>query len=336
MDRLKLSLKKLTQKLKAINKDIFLFILLSPLITVLIIDFRSFTLGWNEGSGGLIFALFFLIIEWYDARNELKINLTKKKFFGFLLGVFLFSIYFVAIYKWNLQTFLFNYGKNFAVEGGLPSWVWLWDYVVFASSLIISLTALFSIKFLKLIITPIVYSVGSALILLLDVFFPYQSIGFLAGLVPFIMNSVVFLLKLSNVKILNNLFEAGEPPWIYVKKNYLNVMSKKGFVILEVNWPCAGIFSLLIYSLIISILMVKLNAPIKRKIVYASLGALGTFFINIFRIYLIVLAILYSAVDLKVFHETIGEVLFIIWIITYLLTVIKIEFFISKTTKCFK
>ncbi|MEM4649199.1 MAG: hypothetical protein QXP78_00865, partial [Candidatus Bathyarchaeia archaeon] len=199
MDRLKLSLKKLTQKLKAINKDIFLFILLSPLITVLIIDFRSFTLGWNEGRGGLIFALFFLIIEWYDARNELKINLTKKKFFGFLLGVFLFSIYFVAIYKWNLQTFLFNYGKNFAVEGGLPSWVWLWDYVVFASSLIISLTALFSIKFLKLIITPIVYSVGSALILLLDVFFPYQSIGFLAGLVPFIMNSVVFLLKLSNV-----------------------------------------------------------------------------------------------------------------------------------------
>jgi len=52
----------LTQRLKAINKDVFLFIALSPLVTVLIMDFHSFTLGWNEGRGGLLFALFFLII----------------------------------------------------------------------------------------------------------------------------------------------------------------------------------------------------------------------------------------------------------------------------------
>jgi thaumarchaeosortase len=320
----------LTQRLKAINKDVFLFIALSPLVTVLIMDFHSFTLGWNEGRGGLLFALFFLIIEWYDARDNLKMDLTKKRVLVFLLGVSCLSIYFIAIYKWDLQTFLFNYGKSFAVEGGLPSWVWLWDYIAFVASLIISLTSLFNVKVLKLIVTPIVYCIGSALILLLDVFFPYQSIGFLAGLVPFIMNAVVFLLKVSNVKILNNLLEARTPPWIYIKGNYLNVMGKERFIILEVNWPCAGIFSLLIYSLIISILMVKLNAPIKRKIIYACLGALGTFFINIFRIYLIVLAILYSTVDLKIFHESIGEVLFIIWIIIYLLAIVKVESFISK------
>ncbi len=320
----------LTQKLKTLSQDIFLFIALSPLMVVLVMDFHSFTLGWNEGRGGLLFALFFLAIEWYDARVNLKINLTKKRILGFSLGVLFLSIYFIAIYKWGLQTFLFNYGKSFAVEGGLPSWVWLWDYVAFIVSLIISLISLFNVKVLKLIVTPIVYCVGSALILLLDVFFPYQSIGFLAGLVPFIMNAVVFLLKISNVKILGNLFEAREPPWIYVKGNYLNVMGNHRFIILEVNWPCAGILSLLIYSLIISILMVKLNAPIKRKIVYAGLGALGTFFINIFRIYLIVLAILYSAVDLKIFHESIGEILFIIWIIIYLLTVVKIESLFSK------
>jgi len=133
------------------------------------------------------------------------------------------------------------------------------------------------------------------------------------------------------VKVLTNLFEAREPPWIYVKGNYLNVMGKERFVILEVNWPCAGVFSLLIYSLIISILMIKLNASIKRKIVYVSLGALGTFFMNIFRIYLIVLAILYSAVDLKIFHESIGEVLFIIWIVIYLLAVIKVESKLNPT-----
>jgi thaumarchaeosortase len=321
----------LNQKLHSINKDIFLVVALSPLITVLIFDFHSFTLGWNEGRGGLLFALFFLVMEWYDARNELKLNLTKRKILGFALSISFLSIYFIAIYKFNLQTFLFNYGKSFAVEGGLPSWVWLWDYIVFAIFLIAFLTSLFNIKVLKLIVTPIIYCIGSALILLLDVFFPYQSIGFLAGLVPFIMNTVILLLKVSNVKVLTNLFEAREPPWIYVKGNYLNVMGKERFVILEVNWPCAGVFSLLIYSLIISILMIKLNASIKRKIVYVSLGALGTFFMNIFRIYLIVLAILYSAVDLKIFHESIGEVLFIIWIVIYLLAVIKVESKLNPT-----
>lgn len=317
-------------KRKTLVKDLFLFIAVSPLIAVLTMDFHSFTLGWNEGRGGLLFAVFFLVIEWYDARNALELKLTKKRILGFLCGASILSVYFIAIYNFNLQEFLFNYGKSFAVEGGLPSWVWLWDYIVFAASITVSLTSIFNIKVLRQIVTPIVYCLGSALILLLDVFFPYQSIGFLAGVVPFIVNAVVFLLKTSNVKILNNLFEARNPPWIYVNGNYLNVMGKERFVILEVNWPCAGVLSLLIYSLIISILMVKLNASIKRKIIYASLGALGTFFINIFRIYLITLAIVYSAVDLKIFHETIGEVLFIIWIIAYLLLVLKIESLLSR------
>ncbi|MBS7656132.1 hypothetical protein KEJ50_06520 [Candidatus Bathyarchaeota archaeon] len=311
-------------------KDLSLFIAILPLIAVLITDFHSFTLGWNEGRGGLLFAVFFLAIEWYDARSVLELNLTKRRVLGFLCGVSILLIYFIAIYRFNLQEFLFNYGKSFAVEGGLPSWVWLWDYIVFAISITVSLTSIFGIKALKQVVTPIVYCLGSALILLLDVFFPYQSIGFLAGVVPFIVNAVVFLLKASNVKILNNLFEAKDPPWIYVKGNYLNVMGKERFVILEVNWPCAGVLSLLIYSLIISILMVKLNASIKRKIIYASLGALGTFFINIFRIYLITLAIVYSAVDLKIFHETIGEALFIIWIIAYLLLVLKVESLLNR------
>jgi thaumarchaeosortase len=317
-------------KRKTFLKDFSLFIAISPLIAVLIIDFHSFTLGWNEGRGGLLFAVFFLIIEWYDARGDLELKLTKKRFLSFLCGIAILSVYFTAIYMFNLQEFLFNYGRGFAVEGGLPSWVWLWDYIVFVLSIIISLASIFSIKALKQIVTPIVYCLGSALILLLDVFFPYQSIGFLAEVVPFIVNAVVFLLKASNVKILNNIFEAREPPWIYVKGNYLNVMGKERFVVLEVNWPCAGVLSLLIYTLIISILMIKLNASIKRKVIYASLGAAGTFFINILRIYLITLAIVYSAVDLKIFHETIGEVLFIIWIVAYLLIVLKVESLLSK------
>jgi len=85
---------------------------------------------------------------------------------------------------------------------------------------------------------------------------------------------------------------------------------------------------MIIYSLVIIVLMVKLAAPRRRKLIYATIGAVGTFFVNVFRITLIVLyatyvSSAYSVVD--AFHNSIGDVLFIIWIFAYLLLVIHWE-----------
>ncbi|MEM4246385.1 MAG: exosortase/archaeosortase family protein, partial [Candidatus Bathyarchaeia archaeon] len=104
----------------------------------------------------------------------------------------------------------------------------------------------------------------------------------------------------------------------------------KGLMVLEINWPCAGILSMLVYMLVVVILMVKMDAPLRRKVMYAAVGAIGTFLINILRIFSITLAVAYSNVDLRVFHETIGEVLFIIWIMIYLVTTVSVESSLSK------
>lgn len=112
--------------------------------------------------------------------------------------------------------------------------------------------------------------------------------------------------------------------------NILFMNGHRGMVVLEINWPCAGILSMLIYMLVVIILMVKLRAPFQRKITYVAVGAIGTFFINIIRIFLITLAVAYSNIELQVFHESIGEVLFIIWIVVYLGIAIGIENHLSK------
>jgi thaumarchaeosortase len=83
--------------------------------------------------------------------------------------------------------------------------------------------------------------------------------------------------------------------------------------------------SMLIYTLVLSMLMVKMEAPLKRKALYGIVGALGTFSTNILRIFLIILAVAYTTIDLRVFHESIGEILFIIWIISYLAVVVYAE-----------
>lgn len=306
-------------------KDLLLLISVSPVLAVLAFDFNSFVLGWNEGRGGLLFAIFFLLMEWRDAKGSLKPKLSKGRVLGWASSLALLAGYFIAVYGFGLQSAISKYGETFLAEDGLLSWTWLWEYVVFALALFGFLLSVFGLRALKDSVTPLLYCVGSALILLLDAFFPHQSPGVLGLIVPVIVGLVASLLWVSGVKALQNPIAASNPPWVYVKGNVLYLGGLKGFFILEINWPCAGVLSMLIYSLVIIVLMVKLNAPFKRKLAYAGLGALGTFLVNVFRIFLITLAAAYSRIDLRVFHESIGEVLFVVWIAIYLLSVLKVE-----------
>jgi len=82
---------------------------------------------------------------------------------------------------------------------------------------------------------------------------------------------------------------------------------------------------MIVYSLVILVLMVKLDASRTRKIIYAVIGAAGTYFVNVIRITLIVLYVTYISLDVEAFHASIGEVLFIAWIFIYLLLVIHLE-----------
>jgi exosortase/archaeosortase family protein len=82
---------------------------------------------------------------------------------------------------------------------------------------------------------------------------------------------------------------------------------------------------MIVYSLVILVLMVKLDSTRKRKVLYAAIGAVGTYFVNVIRITLIVLYVTYVSLNFEAFHASIGEVLFIAWIFIYLLAVIRYE-----------
>jgi len=100
---------------------------------------------------------------------------------------------------------------------------------------------------------------------------------------------------------------------------------------LAIYWPSSGVVSMIVYSLVILVLMVKLEAPRKRKLIYAVLGAAGTYFVNVIRITSIVLYVTYISLDVEAFHQSIGEVLFICWIFIYLLLVLHIENMYART-----
>jgi len=312
------------------SPDFYMAASMSPLLGLALLDPRSFTLGWNEGRGGFVFALFFLLMEWYDVRSLLKMRMSKARLVGWFLCIAGFVGYFVAVYALKLHDLIGQMGQAWKIPE-IHSWVWLWDYLAFAGFLCAVLGVLFGAKSIKQTPTPVVYTVGSGLILLLDSFFPYGSIGFLAGMVPFITNLVVFLLGASGVHVMKEPFEPVQPPAVFLSGNFLWMRGLPGSIVLQINWPCVGVFSMLIYILITAILMIKLEAPRRRKLIYFVIGAVGTFLINVLRIFLIAYYVAFISIDLKIFHQSIGEILFLAWVVTFLFAVVKVESLLVRT-----
>jgi thaumarchaeosortase len=200
------------------------------------------------------------------------------------------------------------------------------DYLTYAAYCILATVILYSSGSILLMATPVIYTVGSAILDMMDAFFPENSLAFLQVWVYLIWNVVVFILGLTgfhtNIDLLKGPFK---PPSLLLQGNQLYLWGFKGFIGLVIYWPSSGVVSMIIYSLVILILMVKLDASRTRKIIYAVIGAAGTYFVNVIRITLIVLYVTYISLDVEAFHESIGDVLFIAWIFIYLLLVIHLE-----------
>jgi thaumarchaeosortase len=199
------------------------------------------------------------------------------------------------------------------------------DFLGYALYCVLATALLYSVQSILLMATPVIYLIGSGILDLMDAYFPQDSLAFLQVWVYLIWNVVVFLLQLMG-------FHSTVPggitptrPGLMLQGNRLSLWGYKGDIGLAIYWPSSGVVSMIVYSLVILVLMVKLDAPRKRKVVYAVIGAVGTYFVNVIRITMIVLYVTYISLDFEAFHASIGEVLFIIWIFVYLLTVIHYE-----------
>jgi thaumarchaeosortase len=96
-----------------------------------------------------------------------------------------------------------------------------------------------------------------------------------------------------------------------------------------IAWPCAGVESLLIYTVTIILFLKKSGISWKHKAIYFVLGASVTYFINSLRIvtlYLIAIErspnFTITDYDFQRFHNYYGSLYSIIWIISYPLIII--------------
>ena len=97
----------------------------------------------------------------------------------------------------------------------------------------------------------------------------------------------------------------------------------------RIVWPCAGVESLMLYTIIMLLFLKKSDIPRLHKIIYFAVGAAVTYFINILRIVTLFLIGLNGG-DVWTFHDYYGQLYSAIWIISYPLIIIGSQILWSK------
>ncbi len=285
---------------------------LAPIFVIAITDFGSLFAIWNQGRGGFLIALSFLALEFFDSRTRIKRTFRRNLIIA--LTTLVTSAYFGSTLLFGLHDWLSRVGEGFGVTL-LPSWVMMWDYFVFSAFLLIILTLRYGVRGLRSVFSANVYLTGMAVILSLDALFPFDTLGPLQAIVP---------LLLGGVRGLVNLFQLGE---IGLTENILTLYGSEGTFSFAVFWPSAGVHSMIIYSLIMSIFLFKLDIPVLKKLIFLIAGTVGTFAVNVFRIFLLaayVLTVSTNPARFEEFHNVAGEIVFLPWIMGYIFFIYRV------------
>jgi thaumarchaeosortase len=100
----------------------------------------------------------------------------------------------------------------------------------------------------------------------------------------------------------------------------LRAQNSKGWAEFGIAWPCAGIESLLIYTVVVLIFLSKSNIPGRARVGYFVIGAIVTYFINILRIatiFVIAIDAGQNSAAVQEFHDYYGMLYSTIWIVSY-------------------
>lgn len=282
----------------------------SPILFALVVFPDSFSLSWNQGRGGFLFALAFVVAELVG----LKLNIPTKR----LLAVVPLAAITIA-YLIGLE-----YGLREYIEGGAEiydvqlifSWTWMWDFIVMTTFMVATLFIFFGTKWIRISPAGPIFLGGSAVILSLDAFFPYDTLGPLQYVVPYLVQTNAWIITTFDLGIAT------------ARDNLLFLKGDHGPFALQVFWPSAGVHSVIIYSLVMMAFLLKMNIQKNRKIVYFAIGILGTIGVNMIRIFslsLFALKVSTNAVEFEEFHSVAGEIMFLPWLFIFLLIVTAIE-----------
>ena len=287
-----------------------ILIISSPILFAMIAYPDTIAWSWNEGRGGYLFGLVFIVAELVG----LKIVISKKRILAVIPMAVLTIMYLVSL-EFGLREFIVESAVLYDVQL-IDSWTWMWDFIVMSIFTVTALSVFFGKRWIRIAPAGPIFLTGTAIILSLDAFFPYDTLGPLQYIVPYFVQANVWLITVLDLGT------------AVARDNIMFLRGDHGSMALQVFWPSAGVHSIIIFSLVIGAFMLKLNIPRKRKAMYFVLGIIGTVTVNLIRIFSLswyALKVTTDPVAWEEYHKIAGEIMFLPWLFAFILVVIMIE-----------
>ena len=298
--------------------------LISPIVFTIIAYPDTFGLAWNEGRGGFLFAMAFFAAELIG----LNIAVSKKRLYIVFALAALTIGYFVAL-QFGLRDSIEDAAPSFNVSL-VDSWIWMWDSIVMSVFAFSSLFVLFGKRWHKIAPAGAIFLAGTAAFLATDAFFPYDTLGPLQFIVPIYLQIDQGVINFVDDNVMNigpaNPQSTANPAT--ARGNLLILNGLHGPFALQVFWPSAGVDSMIIFTLVMLAFLLKMDMPLKRKLIYFAIGTFGTVSVNVIRITslsLYALVVTTNVSEWEAFHSVAGEIMFLPWLGIYLGIVMFVE-----------
>ena len=273
---------------------------------------------------GRTFQLFFIwlifveiILTWETIKTERITTTSSIKFFIFIFALFMPVTYVVLSNYFGINELITSISKQSGIQWW-DSMALAIEYLTFTLFSIFIVYFSFGKKGLKEFIIPIIFLGTVGALYIIDNVFPYGEFTPFQLIVPTTATIAANFLGIMGYQ--TTLITTGIMPRL-TATDTTNFAKTATF---DIAWPCAGIESLLIYSVIILLFLKRLPISYKRKITYFITGAIITYFINILRI-VTIFEIGMAQGDFQQFHFYYGPLYSILWIIVYPIIILIIQ-----------
>ncbi len=306
-----------------------------------------FELTWK----GRMFLLVFLWILLIESAMDWKkfVNEKSKNRYILIASLICASIptfYVLATNFFGLDLTILQIGEDvfgiLSVQSGNQPWDFLhlhWpiscEYIVFVVFFTSAILLAYKTKGLKALSISLVLLGGIGIAYMFDTIFPFgvfKPLEAFALITAAAAAGILDLLGYSVMLVFPRYSGDSALP-------YLTLHVGQDTATVGIAWACAGVQSLLLFTLIILVFFKKSYISAFRKSAYFIIGLFATFFVNVSRVISIMFVMVNEGRTAgMVFHDTYGEMYSVIWIFIYILLIGIIERFmlVERTQSAYK
>jgi len=195
------------------------------------------------------------------------------------------------------------------------------EYIVFSVSSFVCVLAGYGKAGLKVFSISLAFVAGIAVFFFIDTWFPYGAFWPFQVLTRPTAAAAAGLLKIMGYRLSYTVMPGLASSPILTSGTGLPLS-------VTIDWPCAGIQSLLLYSLIILLFLKDSSISKLRKVVYFAVGAVGMYSVNVFRVVTYFTVMVNQGLNAaNFFHDTYGELFSAGWLFLFIFAVLIVERF---------